>query len=472
MSEASPYIRTAAHREDITKIYDPAAIERAERIASYEATMRDVMDWYGTEDPLSEKVNFETIEMRTKSTFSWFDDFRAKAHETADKMVLNEAAALTILATMAGETTGGTKDQPWVEQEGSMAERYLRHMPSRLAGALASRVIPSIEAKDYMPLYVATDCLYAASSGLDYMAVMGDNGRIRVHDPKAYEERSTLYRQTAEKIAATMARHFFDTLQPEEQKEQRSFIRKLGALMCTISVENAFIQNAESPTAEPTVQLDEKKMFSLLTSIIGASYLALDAAKVVKDKTDKGDLHELLFLLDLNYLFATNRAASNSWYVRSTTERHDQPSINRPSRRRGYDFMASNGKRSLLMQVKSNKHQEAARKQQAGYKDYHPWIFEFADDNFPDVDKRTLRARLVAYQEWIDAGYPAEGSARVERYVLDSAKEAFQACLHEETLKESERLIRGFEGNLTRAERRRLMRNSGDFSQRKTRAKR
>jgi hypothetical protein len=175
-----------------------------------------------------------------------------------------------------------------------------------------------------------------------------------------------------------------------------------------------------------------------------------------------------MFLLDLNYLFATNRKESNTWYVRPATIRHDEPRINAPSRRRGYDFMASNGKRSMLFQNKANASQEQKRKaNNPAYKDYHPWITQLSDTNFQDTNTRVLRKKLMAYDEWFSNGFDAEGTAKLERFVMPLAREAYGLCIAEQELAESERIIRSFEGNLTRAERRRIQRSCGEFKKRK-----
>lgn len=463
MSTSVEYFGSPEHLLDQQKVSSAHDNDRARRIMNLEATTEEVLSWYGSEDPLSEQNNLDWMRRRYDSNRTDDTIRREMLRETVLQMMVDEGAALTILANKAGITEGGQPGVPWTETHHDAAlRRTLLFNPSKFGARLLDRALGNITDEDLPELYIAADCLH--STGLNYAYFGHEMSRDKVAFPESdhFVAQSKQYIADTYRLAKAMFVTHLEDKPLEELVAGRPMLHKLAAFMCSVSFEMSTLQTGTEAAKR------QKEGFELMTTAIAASFLAYDddKNKVIKG-TEKGDLYEMLYLMDLNYLFTKNRRPDFDWHARATTTRHDRPEVNNPSHRRGYDFMATNGDHSVVIQAKVNLSQEERRKQtDPNYRDYHPWILQVGERSFDSAKKTTLLKKLEAYEEWLDVGMPQEGSAKLDRHVLPSAQEAFEACVAEQRMKPSERMIRNLGGNLTRAERRRLMRSSGDFKKR------
>lgn len=458
---STPYIGTPEHLLDMQKVSGAYDSQLERRIIDLEATADEVVAWYPTDDPLSEQLNLDWVHRRYDS--SGTDGFirREQLRTTVIRMMVDEGASLTILADKAGLVqSDGKPIKPWSDLE-NMPE-YRGKMiikPSDFGKQLLDRALDNITEQDLDDLYIAADCMF--SSGLNY-AYLAQELRHDNHGDLPQAE--TFVEQAIQYITASffITKEMFHTTiagkSPEELRTIRPLLHKLASFMGSVGFELGHM-HPDQPNHR------QGEAFNIMLDSIAASFLELGDDKVKNIKgTDKGDLYEMLFLMDINYLFATHHSQDFDWFARGTTARHDKPLIDNPSRRRGYDFTLSNGPYGILAQAKVNKAQEERRKAaDESYRDYHPWILQLAEQNFEDKFKPRLIKKLAAYDEWLSAGMPAAGNAKLDRLVLPTAREALAACQAEQQLKPSERIIRSLDGQLTRAQKRRIMRSCGEF---------
>jgi hypothetical protein len=378
----------------------------------------------------------------------------------------NEAAALTILATESGMTNGGSIDKPWYERDRTGVATDFIIAPNQLKQEATEGVISNISDHELETLYIATDCLYTAGKEWGALSL------LMKRDISAFPEHEQFEQAARQNIWATyqLTKAMYESLLKNKTHDElvaaRPMLHKLTMLAASINFEQG---SAEREARQlNTVAPSDKAAFRVLTYGIETSFLALDDAPVVRG-TEKGDLHELMFMLDLNYLFATKRAEGNEWIASATTDREDHPENGNPSRRRGFDYVVSNGTHTLSVQVKANKAQEDKRKQQdPNYKEYHPWIRQYAEVNFQFVKKTTLEKKIQAYMDWVESDFDPAFQEKLDRYVLPTAREVYADAMAEEQVPKSERVIRYMGGQLTRAERRRIQRNYGEFKKRNT----
>jgi hypothetical protein len=253
------------------------------------------------------------------------------------------------------------------------------------------------------------DSLRVAALGLHNVAIEGREGRIELPNYADYIDRSLIYRHNATDLGVGMIQRI-DQQDRETAKTARSMLHRLSTIVCGMSIENvhAFADFDSSGPLTTT----EKQNFNYLTRLIQYSFLDLHEAKAVKG-SEKGDLHELLYLLDTNYLFATGDSVARKWYGIASADRHDAPRVGYPSKKRGLDFVFTNNFRAKLVQLKSSRHDDS---------EYHPWILKIEEENFQEVDKRRLGAKLNAYQQWIESDFDPALRAKVDKYILPSAR--------------------------------------------------
>jgi hypothetical protein len=70
--------------------------------------------------------------------------------------------------------------------------------------------------------------------------------------------------------------------------------------------------------------------------------------------------------------------------------------------------------------------------------------------------------------DWVESDFDPTFQEKLDRYVLPTAREVYADAMAEEQVPKSERVIRYMGGQLTRAERRRIQRNYGEFKKRNT----
>lgn len=455
MPTSERYLGTAEHAQDMSKIASTIGAQLVPRIMSYEASADEVVAWYGSDDPCNEDLNWKFIRRIASSNYSPYDKVELRMDATSEQTVLNESAALTVLLSTAGVTDGGSPGKPWTLAKHPIIDRALRDDPDSLAPTLIDLSMKEPKFEQFDKLYIAVDCLEMAALGLHSMAVQGRDGFITLPDYEKYFHRSHIYRREAMDLGASMLDHIAKQDRPT-QIATRPTLHNLGAMLYGFAAQynHAFVENIE-PNG---LSQQAKQGFEFLTAVIKHSYLELDDKKVVKG-TDKGDLHELLFLLDTNYLLSTGDADARQWYGIASAKRSDKPLIGYPSKNRGLDFIFSDNWGVRLVQLKSSPHDTT---------EYHPWIMKLAEQkgDFPYVDKRTLAAKLKAYEEWLAADCDPHLKSKVDKYILPSAQKAADTILEDAKMKESERALRGFGEALTRAERRRILRNFGEFKKR------
>jgi hypothetical protein len=449
----SSYFGSPEHRQDLATIASTPGAQLAPRIAAYEASSDDVMEWYGSDDPCNEDLNWQLVRSLASSNYTPGDKRELTLDTVAAQLQINEAAALTVLLGAAGITEGGEPGKPWTEAGHPAVRTALAGNTDLFAHDLIARTMSAPDIEQFDKLYVAVDCLQVASLGLHNIAVEGREGRIDLPDYEKYFRRGMQYRRDASELGSRMAQHI-ERQGPEVVIKSRAMLHRLSTIVCAIAMENdhAFTNRDETTEMSQT----EKQTLSFLVNLVKLSFLDLHPGKVLKG-ADKGELHELLFLLDTNYLFSTGDSESRAWYGIASTDRHDAPKIGYPSKKRGLDFLFSNNIRARLVQLKSSTQDTS---------EYHPWILKIEEENFQEVDKRRLAAKVAAYKAWVDSDFDPALQARVDKYLLPSAKQTYDKIIEEGRMPESQRIIEVFGHGLTRAEKRRIMRNSGDFKKR------
>jgi hypothetical protein len=464
MSTSAPYIGSAEHTEDLGKIYATERAERAERVFNYEASSQDVIDWYGTEDTLGEQDTLMYLQRLYNSTHGGVHNFRENMRTNVLAAMRNEAAALTILATEAGMTRGGSVDNPWYERARTGVATDFIIAPEQLKQDAVDGILSDISKHELETLYVATDCLYTAGKEWGALSLLMKRDTNAFPEHEQYEQAAKRNIWATYQLTKAMYESILKDKSHDELVAARPMLHKLTMLAASINFEQGSAEREAHQLT--TVAPSDKVAFRVLTYGIDTSFLALDDAPVVKG-TEKGDLHELMFMLDLNYLFTTKRTEGNEWIASATTDREDHPENGNPSRRRGFDYLVSNGSNTLSVQVKANKAQEEKRKQQdPNYREYHPWIRQYAEANFQFVKKATLEKKIQAYMDWIESDFDPAYQQKLDRYVLPTAREVYADAMAEEQMPKSERVLRYLGGQLTRAERRRIQRNYGAFKKR------
>jgi hypothetical protein len=76
------------------------------RIANYEASADEVLQWYGSEDPVNEDHNWALVRNLASSSFSVAERRELTGDRMTHDVKLNESAALTMLLSTAGVTEG------------------------------------------------------------------------------------------------------------------------------------------------------------------------------------------------------------------------------------------------------------------------------------------------------------------------------------------------------------------------------
>ncbi|MGB3946311.1 MAG: hypothetical protein WBK76_05775 [Candidatus Saccharimonadales bacterium] len=455
MASGMAYLGSPEHTQDIANMASTPGAQLAPRIISYEANADEVMEWYGSDDPCNEELNWKLVRNRASPTYSPFEDRLLTAEMLSSHFAVNESAALTLLLSTAGISEGGAPGKPWTKAGYPEVVRAMSTNPDMFARNLINASMQQPDLAQFDKLYVAADSLRFAASALHYFSIEGNAGRLPVPNHEDFFKRSRQYKSDVIRLGSLMLTHI-DRQDRETQVASRSMMHRVGVMMVGVSMEDDFCFTDDPESSELTDL--NKRNFNYLTELINYSYLDLDESKVVKGGA-KGDLHELLFLLDTNFLFSGATGKDKLWHVAASSDRHDKPKIGYPSKNRGLDFTASNGNRSRLLQIKSSQKDKT---------EYHPWILKLEETNLQEVDKRRLGSKIKAYQAWIASDFSPELRPQVEKYIIDSARDAYDAIIADAKLPESQRIIQTFASGLSRAEKRRIMRNSGDFKKRNT----
>lgn len=142
--------------------------------------------------------------------------------------------------------------------------------------------------------------------------------------------------------------------------------------------------------------------------------------KVVKDPVLKGHLHEILWLLDANFVLS-NEYSKLGPSVVSAPLGYDRPEINHPNLKRGYDMVVVGHKARMPVQLKSSR--ASLRKHK-----YDERIYVAQETNFQDVDLRRLSSRLKDYRSWIESDFNDNSLAdKIKSRLLPTVIDALQA---------------------------------------------
>lgn len=374
----------------------------------------DIVDWYFSIDPLTDDYYTGLADIDTN-----IDDVAAYSIEYSLYQAGLHAAAATGLV--------------FAESELSISDQQAPMHDSVEAALYLPKVGRLIEAdpKNAKYLAVAQDCYFRASLHLrDVLRIHdasdGTDGDFRsgLHAAvQNYEDCSVEINQTIFKL--TLARYVWtDNMgeMPSELHEALMYSTKQFA-------SNIFYRSALEPN-EARREFSRRSGFHNLVESIEDLILAphiKSNKSVVKDATMKGDLHELLWLLDTNFMLSRCDTSGQS-FAASSPIGYDQPIVGRPDEKRSYDVIGVSPSLKVPIQLKSGNYS-------ASRHIYDSRIVKVTEENFQDVSIRRLDSRLRDYREWIEGRSTDEAlAAKIESRVLPSAERFVDDFINSDTI--------------------------------------
>ncbi len=122
-----------------------------------------------------------------------------------------------------------------------------------------------------------------------------------------------------------------------------------------------------------------------------------EGQKVISDSTLKGHLHELLWLLDMNFTLLNDGRIADSFAVAAPLGYDNPRRIGKPKAERAYDIIIVTPQGNIPTQLKAGNYS-------ASRHTYDERILVAIEQNFQDVNLKRLTSRLKDYREWIASG--------------------------------------------------------------------
>jgi hypothetical protein len=453
--------------------------ELQEKLLNFSASAQDARDWYATEDPLGEVQNEQFIRYLTKPGDTGIEDYFAVLNTKIETGKTHESLALSLLANVVDPDIIGNNPDGWHDKylaENPAIKREAGYDTEQLAAFLLRQLPENLTAEQLSDLGMVLDSMHVS---FRQFTNLGESLRPAVHtypeyalQQKVSESKGQFYLTALVKMAGHMSDHGHQFSGDNEQQTDmiRTMALQSGLFGASVLMEHGMAYRRAYQTVESKRLFDitAAAAIEIMVDLVESYFLKdLDPSVKAIKGSKRGDLHEALYLLDLNFLLRTNPEFAK-WQAMPTLRRLDKPENGYPSLRRGYDVGINNGDRSALIQLKANKHADEKRRQANGerHTDYHPRIWQLAEDGF-DTGVRLVASKMRAYREWARNGFDQEQAVVVDRKVLPTARETLEMVRELEKKSPTEYVLGGMVVTLSRSERRRMQRNLGEFSKRK-----
>lgn len=399
--------------QDLKKVTEAYREDLESRILSGTVSVEEIVDWYYSIDPIAEYSWLENIFYERKDAKPESQNVRA---QKASKMAtLFELAGIKLLLNSLNI---------------SKTEYHELGLNTGDLSDVMNNLFNLVEKKplilDKLDLtYVAADCLvsaadiYAHRSFEDTEGISPDIKRIKTKFLAYYKISHILI----EKIV----------IECIEQINNGNYEYFNIGLLSTMEYASTLFATANCISTDSTDSAKRKHeilkdTFSLLIETIKAYFVDKPRTKKAIKGSEKGNLFEILWFLDMNFLSNISDGKIAGTVVSPASNRLDRPRIGWPEKKRGFDMRIeiphqqySNGYPiRLSVQLKANSTGE-----NNGV--YHNKIPIIAENNLLDAGLSRLKARLKAFEEWIESDLGEVAQQNLMRYILKSAKEYFDS---------------------------------------------
>lgn len=437
------------------------------RFSDFTVTPESVRDWYYAVDPVFEEPNELFVRMHIETNFEKQREYFLRRQQYAvDQVHTEEIAALTLLAGVVRPEL--PHDPSWVsilQLEAGMAGQN-KNPDTQVASELLAHIPDTLDAVQATDLYMALDLLNSATafSGdiLDLHTMLG---------PRDAEMLQLMIR-LRDKIAdyTDLVFGFAERLSEIGLSSSDPTVRKVG-LRAGLFLHASQLERAKNWRDKVDTSESDKLFYKTVRDYF-TGYLDLIERYFLTDVPDglksfrgekKGDLHEVLYTLDLNFIFVTDPERYDTWVATPAFLRFDEPRHGGPAYKRNCDTIIRSPKRVATAQLKSGNY----GKDSPDTKPSHPNIWFLREANFEDAGLRRLGAKIHRYRRWLEVGDEATTQA-VHRGVLPSVIETLPKVDEMNLMTDSAyQISRMPHLQLDRAARRRLARIYGELSERK-----
>lgn len=443
------------------KVQDAKRPEIQEKLLEFTANKQETLDWYYANDPLSQDLNILTAKIICGDYGADGKNIQEYFNALTLYPSYYEHAGLTLLANIVDPEITEDPDTPWSEKlPVDFKKSTLPALGNEVvAYPLLANLPKNMTHEQLVQAFIALDCL--RYTGTAFFAAQNNIAEgnltelISPHDLATIRSKAQIYPDVSFQLATII------TMQANDKKTEKDPVTQKICLQANQYISTTLLSHANTTHfPEDMLSLDQLKLTTNLHAfknlIDGISSFYLDPNfsenKVIKGE-DKGLLHETIWLLDMNFLLLTDKKIKNA-YVVPTFPRVDSPKIGRPKYNRAYDvhIQFGNTGRTLPVQLKSSNN--AAKNAQ-----YHPNIDVVVENNFADVDKRRLSAKLAKYTAWVESGLSEEAAAQLQKYILPSARKYLERVYEIDALDEAEYFLSKIStAGLDRAAKRRIAR--------------
>lgn len=423
------------------------------------ASADEVLQWHGTEDPLSIEDNRLLVSAWIAPTMAERDQCYVNRQQSIiNKAWTHENAAITLTAqaiTPEAFETSNNWFNAFVEQHRAELMRIRGGSTDRVSAYLLNLLPEQPTDRQLSWLFTAMDSYNHAYRSI----LMGWQEAQGYPDRTAEEDKALI---VAANKAQNYGLHVVELADYIRQHGKNSSDRNVNKMALNSALFQAafnlehcrlYLNNfAASEEIKAQTTLIKKITFNDLADEIENYFIKpLPAGAKKVTGSDKGDLHEALFFTDMTFLLMTE------------SDRY-KACINFPKLRRGFDVFISNGERSIPTQLKSR-----VNDQEDDGRPYHPNILVLKEQNFQDKNLRNLRKRLERYRRWANNPNEPKLTADIRRSLLPTTATALERV--DQTIDQPYTdyiLGKVPELQLTRNQRRRVARLCGELVSKKS----